>query len=137
MADANKSGDGWKWFVVIAALIGGYLYLCQREGGNILAPEIRGFQAKWDTGVFSHDLLVTNNQPTRLDQVNVTLTFYPEEGEPSVEKRLWSVWEMGEIKKINVPARQYQKVEMKGFAMRNSGSVQINDAWPWVWGKTQ
>lgn len=91
MANGNNSGSGWEWFwlVVVIAVIGS-AYLYQREGGKIFGPdglttkqpqELNGFQVKWDSGFFSHDFLVTNNKPTDLDQVDLTFTFYREDGE--------------------------------------------------------
>ena len=69
--------------MVIAVILVGAGFLYQREGGKIFGPNgalapadpvVTGFDIKWDSGMFSHDLLLTNRSAGDLEEVIPTLT---------------------------------------------------------------
>jgi hypothetical protein len=146
MADGNSgSGWGWFWLILVIALIGGG-YLYQREGGKVFGPDgvvgpkkppepprLTGFQSKWDTGAFSHDLLLVNQSAGELKDVSLTIKFYREDGKTLEEKRFWAIWQQGETKRVNVPSHRYQKHEWRGTALRGFEKVTIDDIWDTTW----
>ena len=147
MAEGQNSGGGWGWFwliVIIALVGGGYLY--QREGGKVFGPDgligppkpasppvLDGIKMKWDTGAFSHDLLLTNETGSELRDVALTITFYRDDGEKAPVKKFWSKWGKGETQKVNVPAHRYQKEVFQGTALRGFEKVKIDESWTTTW----
>src|SRR5208282_724613 len=136
---AKGNNWGWFWLILIIGLVGGG-YLYQREGGMIFGPRgvvatvllspprTSGLVANWNTGVFSHDLLLTNRSSSDLTEVDLTITLYRKDGQKPVVKQFWSRWAKGETKKINVPSHQYQKVSLTGTALKNLDKNTIDDA---------
>lgn len=92
-------------------------------------PLIIGLKGGWDSGVFNHDLLLTNGSSNELSEVEVTITLFREDGERVPVKKFWSRWSENEIKKINVSAHGYQKVEIQGTALSGSTRVRIESSW--------
>lgn len=140
MADSKSGGNGWAVIVVLAIIGGGFLY--QREGGKVFGPggiiglpvpRVVGLKASFHGGFLSYDLLLTNESAADLDQVDLTITLYREDGEKPVVKQFWSAWTKGEVKRINVPSHQYQKVVLHGTATQASEKRNIEDEWTWRW----
>lgn len=53
-------------------------------------------------------------------------------------KKFWAAWDKGEVKKVNVPAHKYQKVELVGTCLavgrfRKVERHTIQDSWAWNW----
>ena len=78
-------------------------------------------------------LVVTNrNDQPDLTNVNVTFTFYPEDGTRHELKRFWVSWKRNEEKTIEVNVRKIQKIEMVGTAKLQSslhGPGKISVSW--------
>ncbi|MBY0442132.1 MAG: hypothetical protein K2Q25_08375 [Mycobacteriaceae bacterium] len=139
------NGGGIGCLVVVVLVIGG-LFLYQREGGKVFGPGgviappkepdpplVAGLQSAWDTGTFSHDLVLTNNGAVDLAEVDVSITLFREDGEKVALKRFWSTWTKGEAKRVNVPAHRYQKEIVQGTAKRGGQKLRIDDTWTTNW----
>jgi hypothetical protein len=111
------------------------MFLGCGPGGIISGPEVTGLTAEFDTGVFSHDLVLKNGSSSDLTEVDLAVTLYLEDGQKPVVKRFWSTWSRGEVKKINVPSHQYQKVMLAGGCIQGSKRSHINNSWTWTWGR--
>ncbi len=138
----EAKGGGVGCLVVVILIVGG-LFLYQREGGKIFGPggviapppppRVTVLKATFDTGLFSHDLLLTNGSARELKDVDLTITLFREDGEKPVVKQFWSKWSVGEVKKINVPSHNYQKVTLTGRAFQDPEWKKIDDGWTWTW----
>jgi hypothetical protein len=108
-----------------------------RKSGKIpfiSPPRLAGLESKFDTGLFSHDLVIANKASGDLQEVEITVTFYREDGEKPAKKQFWSTWRFQEEKRINVPSHQYQKVTVVGSAIVNGKAYKIEESWTWTWG---
>lgn len=138
MVDENKSGSGSSWYwplVIVGGILVG-VYVIRQGVGHYRAqepPTVRGFTAAIDTGAFSHDLQVTNFQNGDHDDCDVTFVFYRQDGQRPEVKQFWSKWKQSEVKKINMPAHQYQKVVLKGTAKQDQKPVKVDCDWSWTW----
>jgi hypothetical protein len=152
----EAKGRGLAWLALVFLILGG-IYLYQRGGGTIVGPgglisgeEIKGLAAVWDSGTLTHDLNLKNGSRFDLREVNVTITLYREDGEKLTVKQFWAKWPHGEVRKINVPASNYQKVTLIGSAFADSvpyvpptpplvgdGKSSINTSWTWDWKRKQ
>ena len=72
------------------------------------------FSAAWDTGVFSHDLLLTYSGKSDLTEADLEVTVVREDGQRVVEKKYLARWKAGETQKVNFAAHRYQKMELGG-----------------------
>jgi hypothetical protein len=137
-----RRGEGKGWSIgclVVVILIVGGLFLYQQNGGTIYGPgglfslpEVTGLTADFEPGMFSHDLLLKNGSSSDLKEVDLTVTLYREDGEKPVVKQFWSNWSSGEVKKVNVPSHNYQKVRLTGSAIQDSERRHINIGWTWT-----
>ena len=96
-------------------------------------PLVEGLKAGWDTGAFTHDFLVTNGSGSELREAEITITLYREDGERLSVKKFWSNWEQNETKRVNVPSHRYQKMELRGTAIRGFQKVRIDTYWTQTW----
>lgn len=96
-------------------------------------PKVSGLKADWDTGLFSHDLLLTNGSGDELREVDMTLTFTTRDAKTLGAKQHWTTWVNGETQKINVKPEKYQKLQAKGTAKKGEQRVQIDSEWSWNW----
>jgi hypothetical protein len=123
---------GWEWLAPVAAVVVvGVWQGCARDGGPETAgpPVVTGITRSWDGGLFTHDFLVTNQSPSDLHRVNVTLVLYRTDGQLVAVKQGWARWGRQETKRINVPAHTYTRQELVGFAQRGEHSVAIESRW--------
>ncbi len=70
----------------------------------------------WDNGVLTHDACFRNDSGQDLFDVNITLTFWNQNGQTVRVRQLWGSWMRGEIRRVNLPAQRYEKTEMDGNA---------------------
>jgi curved DNA-binding protein CbpA len=88
-------------------------------------PQVEDLEFSWDTGIFTHDFLLTYRAAEELSDVEVTVTFYRQDGQRVPIKKFWSNWQQNETKRVNVPGHQYQKAEIEGTAVRILEKVEI------------
>lgn len=91
------------------------------------------FSAAWDTGVFTHDLLLTYNGKDDLTEVDVQVVFVREDGQRVRENKFLARWKGGETQRINVAAHRYQKMELSGNAKRGGRDMRIDTYWNQEW----
>jgi hypothetical protein len=127
---------------VLLAMLSVLLVSCGKQqtgGGGIFGDSgpktISSFNADWDTGRFSHDLLLRNDTESDLKEVDLSISLFRTDGQTPIVKRFWSNWSAGEVKKINFPSHPYQMVKLDGKAYQNSKSVKISNGWTWEWGR--
>jgi hypothetical protein len=115
------AGFGAFVLIVIALLAMG--------GSPTNVPVVGAFSLNVDRGLFSHDLLITNDNPT-LSSVEVSVSMRLEDGTMRKEDRFWTLWQAGMLKTINVPAANIQTVELKGTGtIENGGHVRLRQSW--------
>jgi hypothetical protein len=129
-----RSNNFGLFLVALAILIVGGVYLYQQgDRSNPPSPTLDsqfiGFELSTDSGPFTTDVLINNNTIAGpLDDVDLTLVCFREDGQSATEKRHWASWEPKETKKINIPSANYQKWTISGKAFKrkfsNSGSFE-------------
>lgn len=152
MSEETKSGSwkGWSWLIAVVAILGA-AYLYQREGGALFSPsKITDLHATFDTGVLSHDLVITNTCPQGdLYNVDVTIRiispdFITPKGkgpddrpyqEIIMSKQSWAVWKKGESKRISLSPKKYPNTSIFGSAQVGRSRVEIGKEWSWTWGE--
>ena len=94
------------------------------------------FKVTGNWGVFTHDILITNQHAKRLKRVEVKLTVTKEQ---KVEEftRYWNSWRPGEQKKINIPAGggPVQRVSISGTAWMGAELTPVALAGEWSWSR--
>ncbi len=106
------------------------VFLIACSGGGSSPRRLSGFALRIDRGVFSHDLLIMNNEPLELDHVNVTITTMLEDGTKPQINRFWESWKFGEVKKINIPAgAALQTIQMSGSGHMPEGYANLYCGW--------
>jgi RNA polymerase subunit RPABC4/transcription elongation factor Spt4 len=92
-----------------------------RQTAPAAPPPVQGVEATWDTGLRTHDLVLTHRHNegvlpkyTGLLDVDLTVTLYRQDGTMQQVRQSWAEWSKGEAKRVNVPAHKYQKVELSG-----------------------
>ena len=143
-----KSNGGWIFLGIVALAIGvGYLF--QHEGGKIFGPrgvverwtnstkELSNFNAALDTGVFSHDLIITNESDDLRD-VEVSITLHKPDGTTGVVQQSFARWPKSGKQKVNVVALKYSSMDMEGTARIDPDDkpAKIKVHWSWNWGNS-
>ncbi|MFT3880671.1 MAG: hypothetical protein QM703_13530 [Gemmatales bacterium] len=140
MSNENKSGNGWGWFWLIFIIgIVGAGYLFQKEGGKIFGPDglgrnsykrVFGIELQATGGnLFEFHYKLKNGSDTELEEVNITITFFREDGAKVLITKYWTSWKTMEEKAFKVPRHSYEKVVLEGTAFRKSEKVIFDSSW--------
>lgn len=109
--------------VFLSALVGLAL---TAVGPAARADEIASFAASKSEGSFSHDVYVSYDGGTRLQQADVTFTITYEDGSKRTEKRFYGLWNTSARQTVNFSNNSegsIQQVDLDGVALDATGKA--------------
>ena len=89
-------------------------------------------EAMWEKYPTGHFLKLRNASfYGDLENVDIVIALYAENGKKTEWKRSWPAWRKGEVREEILPADQYLKATIIGSASQGNQKVTIDTGWSW------